>query len=106
MPKHNYKSLLNANLDKTFIKRTINPKGLRHTVGGKPASVVTEQRDGIVYPTLQKVKGSRGTRLRHFTSNQAMDRAIKNNNFVKVPKGMDFGRWLSQSSYVNKLRNK
>ena len=52
-----------------------------------------------VYPTLQKVKGSRGTRLRHFTSNQAMDRAIKNNNFVKA-KGMDFGRWLSQSSYV------
>ena len=47
MPKHNYKSLLNANLDKTFIKRTINPQGLRHTVGGKPASVVTETRDGI-----------------------------------------------------------
>lgn len=128
MQKHNeYISLLNANLDKKFVQRTLNPYGKRllktYKVNGKvmtkPQSIVTEERDGILYPTVQEVRNNSllrlktksKTRLKQFSSNEAMDRAINNNNYIKVPKKfyekrMNFGDFLSNSSYVNKLRNK
>ena len=128
MPKHNeYISLLNANLDKKFVQRTLNPYGKRllktYKVNGKtmtkPQSIVTEERDGILYPTVQEVRNNSllrlktksKTRLKQFSSDEAMDRAISNNNYIKVPKkfyqkGMNFGDFLSNSSYVNKIRNR
>ena len=128
MQKHNeYISLLNANLDKKFVQRTLNPYGKRllktykanSKVMTKPQSIVTEERDGILYPTVQEVRNNSllrlktksKTRLKQFSSDEAMDRAISNNNYIKVPKkfyqkGMNFGDFLSNSSYVNKLRNK
>lgn len=137
MPKHNeYVKLLKANINKKFIQRTINPDGSRlfknygteKTKFGyrkkqksytEPQSVVTRQIDDIVFPTVQefktrplmRLKTGVKTRLRQLGDQSAMDRAIKNNNYVRVPKQfmekrMDFGRWLSNSSYVEKLRNK
>lgn len=137
MQKYNYKSLLNANLDKKFIQRTIDPYGSRlykhygtektefthrrkkQTNYTQPQSVVTRQIDDIVFPTVQefktnpliRLKTGVNTRLRQMDDQSAYNRAIKNNNYVRVPKQfmekrMDFGRWLSNSSYVNKLRNK
>ena len=132
MQKHSdYVKLLKANINKKFIQRTINPDGSRlfktyrkeKTKFGyrkkqksytEPQSVVTRQIDDIVFPTVQKfktrplvrLKTGVKTRLRQMDDQSAYNRAIKNNNYVRVPKGMDFGKWLSQSSYVNKLRNK
>lgn len=117
MQKHNdYVKLLKANINKKFIQRTINPDGKR--LGGNK-SVVTRQIDDIVFPTVQefktrpliRLKTGVKTRLRQLGDQSAMDRAIKNNNYVRVPKQfmkkrMDFGRWLSNSSYVENLRNK
>lgn len=117
MPKHSdYVKLLKANINKKFIQRTINPDGKR--LGGNK-SVVSRQIDDIVFPTVQefktrplvRLKTGVKTRLRQMDDQSAYNRAIKNNNYVRVPKEfmkkrMDFGRWLSNSSYVNKLRNK
>jgi hypothetical protein len=118
-----FRTALNKNRDKTFVKRTLDPNGLRLNLqGGGKASILTMSSDSKIFPTVQKFHKSGKAYLKELKPEYAYRRSLLQDNQITLPKtkstllgkkydraiqneqGKSFSQWLSGSKYVRAIK--
>jgi len=97
------KEILNANKDKDFIKRILNPKlnkGREVQIAGEPEKLshYMMQVDNLVIPQVvdkgEKVKGK--SMLSFLTEQDAYDYALRTGEYIQLPSEQD-ALWFSKN---------
>ena len=124
-----FRNVLNKNRNKTFVNRTLDPKGLRLNLqGGGKASILTSSDYNKVYPTVQQFHKSGKASLKELKPEYAYKRSLFQGNQITLPikkatgllgnfqsnKNVDraiqndqskkFSQWLSGSEYVRRMK--
>jgi len=124
-----FRTVLNKNINKTFVKRTLDPKGLRlNLLGGGKASILSMSSYNKVFPSIQKFHKDGKSYLKELKPAYAYRRSLLQGNQITLPikkatgllanfqsnKYVDraiqneqskrFSQWLSGSKYVRKIK--
>tara|TARA_R100001463_G_scaffold134249_1_gene196264 strand:+ start:303 stop:719 length:417 start_codon:yes stop_codon:yes gene_type:complete len=124
-----FRNVLNKNKNKTFVKRTLDPKGLRLNLqGGGKASILTMSNDNKIFPTVQQFHKSGKAYLKELKPEYAYRRSLLQGNQITLPikkatgslanfqsnkyvnraiqndQSKKFSQWLSGSEYVRRMK--